>query len=334
VSRGFHLDLGPFLSAYGKQVTAQVSDECINSFAGSYNGLTIQQLLQPQYQDFLANPTFATIVNHLIMGTAPGHPTEPLFMAVGNHDGTGDGVMVAADVEALAHEYCQQGVPVTFSEYRNLDHTQAAAPFESTALAFLEARFAGAPPPNGCASIGAGNSLAPLPVSAAGTSSRHACPLVSGRLSGDTLGRARLGMTRRAARRAYTHSSTRGRRYEDFFCLTPVGVRVGYGSPKLLRQLPRRQRTKFANRVVWASTSDIYFALHMVRPQTEVRAARRLLRLSRPFHVGRNDWYLARNGRSTAVLKVRHGRVEEIGIADRWLTRNRRIDRAFLRSFS
>ena len=49
-------------------------------------------------------------------------------------------------------------------------------------------------------------------------------------------------------------------------------------------------------RVVWASTSDIYFALHGVRPQTEVRAARRFLKLSRPFHVGRNDWYLARKG--------------------------------------
>jgi hypothetical protein len=26
-------------------------------------------------------------------------------------------------------------------------------------------------------------------------------------------------------------SSNRGKKYEDFFCLTPIGVRVGYGSP-------------------------------------------------------------------------------------------------------
>jgi hypothetical protein len=243
--------------------------------------------------------------------------------------------MVAADVEALAREYCQQGVPVTFNEYKNLDHTQAAAPFESTALAFLEARFAGLPPPNGCASIGVGNSLAPLPVgSATGASGKAACPLVSGRLSGTTMGLAHLGMTRRQARRAYTHSSTRGRRYEDFFCLTPVGVRVGYASPRLLRSLPRRHRARFAHRVVWASTSDLYFALHGVRPGSSLKAARRLVRLSKSFHVGRNYWYLAGNGGSTVVLKVRRQIVEEIGIGDRRLTGTRRADRTFLRSFS
>ena len=334
LSRAFGIDLDTYLSAYGNQVTSQVSDQCINNFAGSYNGLTIQQLLKPQYQNLLQVPTFASTINHLIMGSAPGHPDEPLFMAVGNHDGTGDGVMVAADVEALAHEYCTQGVPVSFSEYDNLDHTEAAVPFESAALLFLEARFAGAPPPNGCAAIGVGNSLAPLPIPpAAPGSTAQSCPLAAGRLSGDALGMARLGMTRAQARRAYTHSSNRGRRYEDFFCLVPVGVRVGYASPKLLHTLPRHQRAALNGRVVWASTSDIYYAVRGVRPRTTVTAARKSLRLGKPFHVGLNYWYLAPNGSSTAVLKVRRGTVEEIGIGDRQLTRTRKADRSFLRSF-
>jgi hypothetical protein len=334
VSRAFQINLAPYLSAYGKQVTGQVADQCINNFAGSYNGLTVQSLLQPPYQNFLAVPAFATTINEMIMGSAPGHPTGPLFMAVGNHDGTGDGVMVAADVEALAHEYCEQGVPVTFSEYRGLDHTDAAVPFESTALAFLEARFAGAPPPNGCASIGVGNSLAPLPIPPAASGSKTpSCPVATGKLSGDTLGLARLGMTRAQARRAYTHSSNRGRRYEDFFCLVPIGVRVGYASPKLLRGVPRRGRKALMGRVVWASTSDIYYTVGGVRPRATLRAARRSMPLGKPFHVGLNYWYLAPNGRSTAVLKVRHGVVEEIGVGDRQLTRSRKADRRFLRSF-
>ena len=33
-------------------------------------------------------------------------------MAVGNAGGTGDGIMVVADVEALAYEYCGDGVAV------------------------------------------------------------------------------------------------------------------------------------------------------------------------------------------------------------------------------
>ena len=65
------------------------------------------------------------------MGTAPGHPAEPLLFGVGNADGTGDGIMVAGDVEALAHEYCKQGLPVTFDEYTGLPHTEAAAPLRS-----------------------------------------------------------------------------------------------------------------------------------------------------------------------------------------------------------
>ncbi len=335
-SRAFQVNLGTYLSAYGEQVTNQVADQCINSFAGNYPGLTIQQLLQPQYQNFLGVPTFASIINTLTMGNSPGHPTEPLFMAVGNSDGTGDGVMVAADVEALAHEYCERGVPVTFSEYTGLDHEEALAPFETTALAFLSARFAGLPAVNGCAAIGPGNSLALLPVGSASSNSGGAaahCPVVSGKLSGKKLGLVNLGMTRRKARKVYSDSSNRGKRYEDFFCLTPIGVRVGYASPKLLATLAAGRRKAFRNRVVWASTSDIYYTVKGVRPRTTVKAARNQLKLERPFYVGRNTWYLAPDGSSTAVLKVRHGIVEEIGIGDKQFTRTRKEDRVFLRSF-
>jgi hypothetical protein len=85
-------------------------------------------------------------------------------MGVGNADGTGDGVMIAADDEALAHEYCQRGVSVQFNVYKGDDHTAAAIPFEVGALAFLTARLNGLPVSNGCSSIGAGNALTPVPL--------------------------------------------------------------------------------------------------------------------------------------------------------------------------
>ncbi|HEY5318467.1 MAG TPA: lipase family protein, partial [Solirubrobacteraceae bacterium] len=329
LSRAFGFDLSTYLSPYGETVTGQVADECINNFLGSYPGLTIQQLLKPQYQNVLAIPVFAKIINQLTMGTVPGHPAGPLFMAVGNQDGTGDGVMIAADVEALAHKYCQEGVPVTFSEYNGLDHTDASIPFEASALTFLTGLFAGLPAANGCGSIGVGNSLAPLPVSAA-----PGCPLATGKLSGDSLGLVHLGMTRAQARKAYTRSSNHHARYQDFFCLTPIGVRVGYASPKLLRTIPRRRRKALQGRVLWVSTANTYYTLRGVSPQATIAAARKHLKLGKPFHIGANDWYLAPNGTSTGVLKVRHGIVEEIGIAERQITRSRRADRAFLSSFS
>ena len=72
--------------------------------------------------------------------------------------------MVVKDVEALAHEYCHQGVAVQYSTYQGAPHEAAGAFFEPQTTSFLLDRFAGAPFTGNCASIGKGNSLKPLPV--------------------------------------------------------------------------------------------------------------------------------------------------------------------------
>ena len=152
------------------------------------------------------------------------------------------------------------------------------------------------------------------------------CPAATGKLSGTTLGLVRLGMARAQARRAYTKSSNRGKKYEDFFCLTPIGVRVGYGSTKL--------SPKYADHVIWASTSSAYYTVNGVRVGATVVAAAKVLKLTGPIHVGLNDWYLAANGDSTAVFKVRGRIIEEIGIGDKSLTNSTKADKTFLKSFS
>jgi hypothetical protein len=164
LSRAFGVDLGPYLSPYGKKLTAQVQSACIGSFEGAYPGLTVQQLVKKKYSNVFTVPALVKINNELIMGSTPGNPTGPLFMAVGDADGTGDGIMVVADVEALAYEYCSQGVGVQLAVYQGDDHQEAAVQFEPAAITFLEARFAGVPFASGCASIPAGDSIAPLPM--------------------------------------------------------------------------------------------------------------------------------------------------------------------------
>jgi hypothetical protein len=171
LARAYGIDLTPYLSPYGDQLAQQVAQACIGAFFGAYPGLTVQKLLKPQYQDFLQIPAFARVVDDLIMGSVPGHPTGPLFMAVGDSDGTGDGIMVTADVEALAHEYCAQGVPLQFSVYQGSDHEEAALQFEPAAVEFLEERFVGLPFTSGCAAVGTGNSLAPLSISSGSAAS-------------------------------------------------------------------------------------------------------------------------------------------------------------------
>ena len=141
-------------------------------------------------------------------------------------------------------------------------------------------------------------------------------------------------MTRSRAHYLYRHHSDRGKQYEDFFCLTPIGVRVGYGSPKLLKILSKSERKHLLKkRVVWSSTSNPYYSLDGVRPGESIAAAAITLHTEPPLHIGLNYWYLAREKSSTAVLKVRHGVVEEIGIGDRQLTKSVKSQRIFMKSF-
>jgi hypothetical protein len=175
---------------------------------------------------------------------------------------------------------------------------------------------------------------ASTPCTALITPGRLGCPRPSGRLAGRSLGPVMLGMTRRRARSLFRRYSTRGHRYMDFFCLAGgLGIRVGYPSPKLLRTLSPATRRRERGRVVWASTSSPYYALHGVHPGARLAKVARHLGTGKGVHIGLNWWYLAANGPSRGVLKVRHGVIEEIGIASKQLTNNPRAAWRFLTSF-
>src|SRR5205823_832942 len=83
LARAFGINTAKYESPYGKQLTTAVAGECIGSFNGAYPGLRVQQLVKRKYHAFLKIPVFARVVNRLIMGTAPGHPTEPMLLGVG-----------------------------------------------------------------------------------------------------------------------------------------------------------------------------------------------------------------------------------------------------------
>ncbi len=160
------------------------------------------------------------------------------------------------------------------------------------------------------------------------------CPAATGKLRGTRVGLINLGMTRTQTRHAYRRSSTRGSRYQEFFCLTPIGIRAGFASPKVLMNVSGAQRSSLQGHVIWISTASAFYAIDGVRPGATVAAAGARLRLLTPFAIGANRWYLAPAGSVTAVLKVRGGVVQEIGIANKRLTKTRTAQRAFLTSFS
>ncbi len=164
LGRAFGIPVRKFTNRHGKQVMAEVQDQCIGSFNGNYPGLRVQQLVKKKYRAFLKVRPFAKTINKLIMGSVPGHPELPMFMGVGNHDGTGDDVMIVKDVQGLAHQYCGQGVPVQLKVYQGAAHSEAGLQFFPEAMAFLGQRFAGVPFTGNCSEIPPGSSLAPLKV--------------------------------------------------------------------------------------------------------------------------------------------------------------------------
>lgn len=189
-------------------------------------------------------------------------------------------------------------------------------------------------PASRCPVLMSGNTpeLQPGAAAAAGLST-ISCAQPSGGLSGRSLGPVTLGMTRASIRKRFARVSTRGRRYMDFFCGHAGGIRVGYPSPQLLRTLPRAERRGLSGRAILVLTASPHYALLGVRPGSHLAAVARRLRVGSGFQVGLNRWYLLPNGASRGVLKVRHGVIEEIGIANRQLTDSSRADRRFLTSF-
>ncbi|MBW8804218.1 MAG: triacylglycerol lipase [Catenulisporales bacterium] len=173
VSRSFGVDLSQYMNSYGVQVYNELQKGSIVNALGQYPGLTWKKLAMPQYANPDSVPDFVTAVNKVNLGSY-GTPTIPGYIGQGNGGflegtfsnppgiGTGDGVMVAGDVRALARQYCAGGDgSIKYDQFELLSHTGTAAAWAPLALGWLNDRFAGRAAPSDCGRIAAGNSLAP-----------------------------------------------------------------------------------------------------------------------------------------------------------------------------
>lgn len=159
--RGAEVDITPYLSERGLQILDQVKDTCLDT--GAFPGLRLEDMLVGG-RDWKTIRPLVRVINTQIMGTR-GTPRAPVFFGNGNADGIGDGIMISADIESLAHQYCRKGTPVRYSRYAGADHAVAIPQFEPEAIAFLNARFNGLPVVDTtCDQIPPGRSLAPLPL--------------------------------------------------------------------------------------------------------------------------------------------------------------------------
>ncbi len=173
IARGFHIDITPYLSSYGRQLFSTLQKASIANVLGQYPGLTFAQLVKPQYANPASIPVLVKVENELDTGLL-GSPTIPMFIgqgADGTLEGTpgnkpgigpGDGVMIAGDVRTLARDFCASGTTVDYTQYDALSHITTFPVWTPAALAWLGGLFAGVQAPNDCAQIAPGNSLAPV----------------------------------------------------------------------------------------------------------------------------------------------------------------------------
>jgi secretory lipase len=173
IARGFHINITPYLSSYGRQLYAALQKASIINVLGAYPGLTFAQLVKPQYANPASIPILVKVENKLNTGSR-GPATIPMFIGQGANGtlegtagnkpgiGPGDGVMVAGDVRTLARHFCHSGTAVDYTQYNALSHVTTFPVWAPAALAWLNGLFAGNQAPNDCSQIPPGNSLAPV----------------------------------------------------------------------------------------------------------------------------------------------------------------------------
>ena len=159
------------------------------------------------------------------------------------------------------------------------------------------------------------------------------CPTPTGRLTDHAVGPIALGLTRAHARTRLPRFATRNGHSDNFCLARGSGIRVGYPPHAVLRAMSRGRRTDLANTVVLALTANPFYALNGVRPGMLVSVAATQLMLGRPLHLGPNWWYVVRGGDSNGLLKARHGRIDEVGVANKPLTTGRAAQIRLLANF-
>ena len=156
------------------------------------------------------------------------------------------------------------------------------------------------------------------------------CAPAVGSIRGKTLGRAVLGRSRAVQRRAFPGAVRR--KTVDRSCLRGGGhIRIGYLSARQRRKVMRSQAR--GERAVLILTTSRRYAIKGVRHGSTRTTLKRRVRGLRSFKIGKNRWYIARGSKARLVFKVRGGRVQEVGLAEKGLTRRSAAARRFLGSF-
>jgi hypothetical protein len=156
----------------------------------------------------------------------------------------------------------------------------------------------------------------------------------SGRVRKTTVGNARLSRGRRTQRRKLKGRLLSRRGGFDRYCVRGGGaMRIGYPLKRLRTKLSRKERRRVINRAMVILTTNKRFRIKGIRRGSKVKTLRRKFKGEKSFRIGQNRWYIAKGSKARVVFKTRRNRVIEVGLADKRLTRTKRIAKRTLASW-
>jgi hypothetical protein len=143
------------------------------------------------------------------------------------------------------------------------------------------------------------------------------CPKPAGTLTPSRIGPLALGEGRTAARHALKRFAVTHYGFDDFCLFGGWGIRGGYRATKLVLLL----------------TANPFYKLDGITPGLTIASVRKRVKIGKAIVIGLNDWYVAPGTGSNDVFKVRHGVVQEIGIATKAQTATPAAQERFLAGF-
>jgi Secretory lipase len=138
------IDIDSLLTPAGKQMVKAISAMCIEQFVPTYLFQRIESYTKGGLNP-LDDPTIQQVIADDTMGVV-GVPRIPMqiYMA------TFDELVVTPDVTTLVGRYCAAGETIQYIQFPLADHITAEAEGLPGAIAYMQARFAGDPPPSTC----------------------------------------------------------------------------------------------------------------------------------------------------------------------------------------
>jgi hypothetical protein len=160
------------------------------------------------------------------------------------------------------------------------------------------------------------------------------CVSTKGGVRGTRVGAARLARKRTRQRATLFGTRFSDRKGIDRYCVAGGGtMRAGYPTARLSSKLKRKTRRRIKSKAVLLLSTSKKFRIRKIRRGSRVTTLLRRLRGERGVTIGRNRWFYARGKSSMLLFRTRKGKVLEVGIASKTLTKTQRGTVRLLRAW-